>query len=88
MMRQTRLHGRRVARFVHPVHPSAGVIVFPVKRDIATPLPPQGDPWRDNEIVRRKRIREDAKRPISVNLAETIVLSETLSKFAGAARSK
>jgi len=41
-----------------------------MKRDIVTPVPPKGDPWRDNEIVRRARIREDAERPMSVNLAE------------------
>lgn len=38
------------------------------------------------EAVRIKRLREDAKRPMSVNLAETIALSHMLMRFAGAAR--
>lgn len=59
-----------------------------MKRDIITPLPPKGDPWRDNELVRRARIREDAKRPIGANLAEAITLSELLCNFAGAAWDK
>lgn len=53
-----------------------------MKQDIITPIPPKGDPWRDNELVRRIRIREDAKRPMSVNLAETMALSEFLCGFA------
>lgn len=44
------------------------------------------DPWRVNEEVRRRRLREDARRPLSVNLAETIALSEFLATFAGSAR--
>lgn len=38
------------------------------------------------EAVRVQRLREDARRPISVNLAETIALSHALIKMAGAAR--
>lgn len=38
------------------------------------------------EIVRVQRLREDAARPISVNLAETIALSHKLMRLAGAAR--
>jgi len=38
------------------------------------------------EAVRVQRLREDAQRPISVNLAETIALSHKLMRFAGAAR--
>jgi hypothetical protein len=38
------------------------------------------------EAVRVKRLREDAKRPMSVNLAEGIALSHKLMRFAGAAR--
>ena len=38
------------------------------------------------EAVRVKRIREDARRPISVNLAETIALSHALLKMADAAK--
>jgi hypothetical protein len=59
-----------------------------MKQEIVTPVPPKGDPWRDNELVRRARIREDAERPMSVNLAEAIALSEFLCKLAGAARGK
>jgi len=38
------------------------------------------------EAIRRQRLREDAQRPMSVNLAETIALSHQLLQFAGAAR--
>lgn len=38
------------------------------------------------QSVRVQRIREDAQRPLSVNLAETIELSHKLMRFAGAAR--
>ncbi|HEX5983134.1 MAG TPA: hypothetical protein VFY69_02910 [Solirubrobacterales bacterium] len=38
------------------------------------------------EAVRVQRLREDAKRPISVNLEETIALSHKLMRFAGSAR--
>jgi len=56
-----------------------------MKQDIVTPVPPKGDPWRDNELVRRARIREDAERPMSVNLVEGIALSHQLLRFKGAA---
>lgn len=39
------------------------------------------------EAVRVRRLREDARRPISVNLAEGIALSHKLMRFTGAARS-
>lgn len=38
------------------------------------------------ESVRLKRIREDARRPHSVNLEETIALSHKLMRIASAAR--
>jgi hypothetical protein len=38
------------------------------------------------EAVRVQRLREDAQRPISVNLAEGIALSHKLMRFAGSAR--
>jgi hypothetical protein len=38
------------------------------------------------ERVRIQRLREDARRPMSVNLAETIALSHALIKMADAAR--
>jgi len=47
---------------------------------------PKHDPWRANEEARRRQVREDAKRPLAVNLAEGLALSEFLSKFTGAAR--
>jgi len=46
-------------------------------------LPGRGDPWRDNEIARRMRLREDARRPLGVNLAEGLELSSFLSSFTG-----
>lgn len=44
------------------------------------------DPWRLNEKARLRQLREDAKRPLAVNLAEGLALSEFLSAFTGAAR--
>jgi hypothetical protein len=38
------------------------------------------------ETLRIQRLREDARRPISVNLAEGIALSHKLMRFTGAAR--
>ena len=38
------------------------------------------------EAVRVRRLREDSRRPISVNLAEGIALSHKLMRFTGAAR--
>lgn len=38
------------------------------------------------QAIRVQRIREDAQRPIGVNLAETIALSHKLMRFAGVAR--
>jgi len=37
------------------------------------------------EAVRIQRLREDAQRPISVNLAEGIALSHKLMRFTGTA---
>jgi len=39
-----------------------------------------------NEATRLARLREDARRPPSVNLAETIALSHELLRLAGAAK--
>jgi hypothetical protein len=44
------------------------------------------DPWRLDEEVRRRRLREDGRRSLAVNLAEGIALSEFLSTFTGSAR--
>ena len=38
------------------------------------------------EAVRLNRLREDARRPMSVNLAEGIALSHKLLRFVGSAR--
>jgi hypothetical protein len=44
------------------------------------------DPWELNEIVRRRRLREQARRPLAVNLAETLELSEFLGALRAAPR--
>ena len=44
------------------------------------------DAAAEAEAVRISRLREDARRPISVNLAETIALSHALLKMADAAQ--
>lgn len=46
----------------------------------------QRDGAAEAEAVRIRRLREDAQRPISVNLAETIALSHELIKMADAAK--
>jgi hypothetical protein len=46
----------------------------------------QEDPWRANEEARRRQLREDGRRPLSVNLAEGLALSEFLSTFTGSAQ--
>ena len=38
------------------------------------------------EAVRIERLRKDAERPMSINLAEGIVLSHQLMRFTGAAQ--
>lgn len=43
------------------------------------------DPWRLDEVVRRRRLRDHARRPPEVNLAEGLALIEFLSGFRGAA---
>jgi hypothetical protein len=42
------------------------------------------DAAAEAEAVRIRRLREDARRPMSVNLAETIALSHALLKMADA----
>lgn len=39
------------------------------------------------EAARVRQLREDARRPLGVNLAEGIALSHKLMRFTGAARS-
>jgi hypothetical protein len=46
----------------------------------------ESSPAAKAETIRRQRLREDAQRPISVNLAEGIALSHKLMRFTGAAR--
>jgi hypothetical protein len=47
---------------------------------------PQDGHWRANEEARRRQLRDDASRPLAVNLAEGLALSEFLSTFTGSAR--
>ena len=42
--------------------------------------------WQQNEESRRRQLREDAARPLAINLAEGLALSEFLSTFTGSAR--
>lgn len=44
------------------------------------------NPWRANEESRRRQLREDGQRPLAVNLAEGLALSEFLSTFTGSAK--
>lgn len=46
------------------------------------------DPAAAAEAVRIRRLREDAQRPMSVNLAETIALSHALLKMAASAQQR
>lgn len=48
----------------------------------------ESDPWRDNELARRRRLRAAARRPLGVNLAEGLALSEFFLSFVGVARRK
>jgi hypothetical protein len=43
-------------------------------------------PAASSDLVRVRRLREDARRPLSVNLAEGIALSHKLMRFTGVAR--
>lgn len=50
-------------------------------------MPDRGEtPKPIPDPVRRRQLREDARRPMSTNLAEGIALSHTLMRFVGAAR--
>jgi hypothetical protein len=53
---------------------------------IQQPGPASKDPAAAAEAVRVQRLREDAQRPMSVNLAETIALSHALLKMAAPAQ--
>ena len=44
------------------------------------------DPAAAAEAVRVQRLRDDARRPMSINLAEGIALSHKLMQFVGTAR--
>lgn len=61
---------------------------YELDEDLLRELPPEGDPWRENELVRRLRIREDAARPLGANIAAGLALSEFAIKFKGAAAKK
>jgi len=47
---------------------------------------PSKDAAAEAEAVRLNRLRKDAQRPMSVNLAEGIALSHKLMQFVGSAR--
>lgn len=47
---------------------------------------PRLSPAAANEAMRVKRLREDARRPLAVNLAETIALSHELIALAETAK--
>lgn len=53
---------------------------------IQRPSKPSKDTAAEAEAVRLNRLREDAQRPMSVNLAEGIALSHKLMQFVGSAR--
>lgn len=44
------------------------------------------DPWELNEIVRRRRLREQGERTPAENLEEAFALISFASRFVGAAR--
>ena len=46
----------------------------------------RNDEWRGNDEARLRRLREDGRRPLGVNLSEGLALSEFLSGFTGSAR--
>ena len=47
---------------------------------------PTDDPWRLNEIVRRRRLREQGQRTPAENLNEAFALINFASSFTGRAR--
>jgi hypothetical protein len=55
-------------------------------RSIEQPKTPVDNRAGDSESVRLRRLRKDAERPLSVNLAEGISLSHQLMQFTDAAR--
>jgi hypothetical protein len=56
-------------------------------RITSEPVTKREAPVKQNtDPIRARRLREDAKRPMSTNLAEGIALSRKLSQFVGAAR--
>jgi hypothetical protein len=46
----------------------------------------QAHHWGANALSRRRQLREDGQRPLAVNLAEGLALSEFLSTFTGSAK--
>ena len=59
---------------------------MPKKQGASHPsLTVNDDPWRVSEESRRRQLREDGRRPLAVNLAEGLALSEFLSTFTGSA---
>jgi hypothetical protein len=75
------VHSGRIARAAGALVAAAASILFMEGHKKA-----QSSPAAQAEAVRIQRLREDARRPISVNLAEGIALSHKLMRFTGAAR--
>jgi hypothetical protein len=59
-----------------------GVFVASIQQSSEAPK----DPAAVAEAVRLQRLRDDARRPMSINLAEGIALSHKLMQFVGTAR--
>jgi hypothetical protein len=47
-----------------------------------------GDPWRLNEIVRQRRLRQQGQRTPAENLEEAFALIRFMSSFTGGARAR
>ncbi|MGI8748937.1 MAG: hypothetical protein ACR2J6_00005 [Thermoleophilaceae bacterium] len=58
----------------------------PARSGSEPPPPARHDGFESDEAVRRRRLREQGRRPLADNLAEGIALSEFLASFTGAAR--
>lgn len=84
-MREEIDHPGGAARFTVP-RPGLLLCDYPGFVSAEPKKQPRDDPWRLNEESRRRQLREDGRRPLAVNLAEGLALSEFLSTFTGSAR--
>jgi len=69
---------------VAPAAIEAATVVFVASTQQSSDTP--RDSAAAAEAVRIQRLRDDARRPMSTNLAEGIALSHKLMQFVGAAR--